>query len=186
MQIPDNVKTKDSCSVCKLRTHNFFCNLSDSTLQKLETLKMLNAYRKGTTLFFEDQASNGIYMLCAGKVKLSTCSEDGKVIILRVAEAGEVLGLSATVAEANYEATAEVLEPCQVSYIRKGDFLRFLNQNPDAALSVAKQLCLICHEAYDQIRSLGLSNSVADKLAKLFITWCKTTGINGSYRLKMS
>jgi len=48
-----------------------------------------------------DRASanpRGIFILCKGSVKLSICASDGKTLILKIAEAGEVLGLSAAVA----------------------------------------------------------------------------------------
>ena len=48
-------------------------------------------------LFVEGQAPRGIFVLCKGRVKLSICSTDGKTLILKIAEAGEVLGLSASV-----------------------------------------------------------------------------------------
>lgn len=125
-------------------------------------------------------------MLCQGRVKLSTCSRDGKVIILRIAGAGEVLGLSATVSDLNYESTAEVLEPCQVNFVRKEDFLRLLMQNPEACFSAMKQLSGKYHKAYVQIRSFGLSHTAADKLAKLMLEWCKTNGNgNGTVHLKI-
>lgn len=172
-----------------MRAANFFCNLSQSFLQTFESLKITNAYPKGATLFMEGQPSNGIYMLCQGRVKLSTCSRDGKVIILRIAEAGEVLGLSATVSDSDYETTAEVIEACQVNFVRKSDFLRFLHQNPEACFSAMKQLSYKYHSAYIQVRSFGLSHTAADKLAKLLLEWCKTntnTNGNGSIRLKIS
>jgi CRP/FNR family transcriptional regulator len=127
-------------------------------------------------------------MLCQGRVKLSTCSRDGKSIILGIAEAGEVLGLSATVSDSNYETTAEVLEPCQINFIRKRDFLRFLEQSSEAGLSAAKQLCHSYHVAYNQICSLGLSTSIADRLAKLLLDWCPvgTNGHDGGVRLKLT
>ena len=126
-------------------------------------------------------------MLCQGRVKLSTCSRDGKVIILRVAEAGEVLGLSAAVSDSNYEATAEVIETCQVNFVRKGEFLRFLQQNPEACFSAMKQLSYKYHKAYIQIRSFGLSSFAADKLAKLLLEWCKeNSNGGGSIHLKIS
>jgi CRP/FNR family transcriptional regulator, cyclic AMP receptor protein len=40
-------------------------------------------------------------------VKLSICATDGKTLILKIAEPGEVLGLSATVSGKPYELTAE-------------------------------------------------------------------------------
>ena len=145
-------------------------------MQNLEALKITNLYPRGSLLFAEGQASQGVYILCYGRVKLSTCSRDGKVIILQIATAGEVLGLSAVVSGADYEATAEVIEPCQIGFVRKSDFLRLLQQNQDACLNAVKQLSQNYQTAHVQICSLGLSSSVADKLAKLFLGWCGTSG----------
>ena len=187
MKAINNLKIQHKCLGCELRSANFFCNLSESSLQTFESLKITNAYPKGATLFMEGQPSNGIYMLCQGRVKLSTCSRDGKVIILRIAEAGEVLGLSATVSDSNYEATAEILEPCQVNFVRKDDFLRFLAQNTEACFSAIKQISHKYHTAYIQVRSFGLSHTAADKLAKLLLEWSKTNNNgNGSSHLKIS
>ena len=124
----------------------------------------------------EGQPSNGIYMLCQGRVKLSTCSRDGKVIILRIAAAGEVLGLSEAISDSIYESTAEVIEPCQVNFVRKNDFLRFLKQDAEACFSAVRHLSSQSQTAYKQIRSFGLSHSTADKLAKLLLEWCRAQG----------
>ena len=59
-------------------------------------------------------------------MKLSICSTDGKTLILKIAEPGEVLGLSATVSGKPYELTAETIDPCQVNFVKREDFLRFL------------------------------------------------------------
>jgi CRP/FNR family transcriptional regulator, cyclic AMP receptor protein len=158
----------------------FFCNLKQSTMQTLDALKISNLYPRGSALFIEGQPSQGVYILCRGRIKLSTCSRDGKVIILQIAEAGEVLGLSAVISGAAFEATAEVIEPCQISFIRKADFLRILQQNPDACLNAVRQLSQNYQTAHLQICSLGLSSSVADKLAKLFLGWCGSYGTNSN------
>lgn len=134
----------------------------------------------------EGQTADGIYMICRGKIKLSSCSRDGKIIILRIAGAGEVLGLSAVVSDLYYKVTAEVLEPCHASFIRKDDFLSLLKRNSEICLSAAKQLSHNYHTAHVQICSLGLSSSVADKLAKLFLGWCETNGNDNSVHLKMT
>jgi CRP/FNR family transcriptional regulator, cyclic AMP receptor protein len=191
MKALNNFKVQQQCVGCEMRSANFFCNLSESALQGFEKLKITNAYPKGATLFMEGHPSNGIFMLCQGRVKLSTCSRDGKVIILRVAEPGEVLGLSATVSNLNYETTAEVIESCQVNFVRKDDFLRFIAQNAEACFSAVKQLSYKYHTAYTQVRSFGLSHTAADKLTKLLLEWCKTNiksngNGNGSIRLKIS
>lgn len=193
MRVLNNLKIQHKCADCSVTAEGFFCDLQESTLQNLESLKISNVYPRGSVLFIEGQPSNGVYILCQGRVKLSTCSREGKVIILQIAEPGEVLGLSAVVSDSVYEATAEVVEPCQVNFVRKADFLRFLRQNADACLSAVRQLSHNYQTAHLQICSLGLSSSVADKLAKLFLGWCNANGNgnrhengNGTVRLKIS
>ena len=64
-------------------------------------------------LFIEGQRPRGVFVLCAGKAKLSTSSSDGKTIITKISEAGDVLGLNATISNRPYEVTAEMMEPGQ-------------------------------------------------------------------------
>lgn len=175
MKVINNLKIQHKCESCEFRTDNFFCNLREANLKVFESLKITNAYPKGSTLFMQGQPSNGVYILCQGRVKLSTYSKDGKAIILHIAEPGEVLGLSSTVSNSFHIATAEVLEPCQVNFVRNEEFLNFLQHNADACLSAVKQLSQNYQKAYLQICSLGLTSSVADKLALLFLSWCKAT-----------
>jgi CRP/FNR family transcriptional regulator len=175
MKIVPKMKIEHKCENCELRSESYFCNLREANLKVFETLKITNAYPKGSTLFMQGQPSNGVYILCQGRVKLSTYSKDGKAIILHIAEAGEVLGLSSTISESNHIATAEVLESCQVNFVRNDEFLSFLRNNAEACLSAVKQLSSNYQTAYLQICSLGLSSSVADKLAMLFLGWCKAS-----------
>jgi CRP/FNR family transcriptional regulator len=175
MKVANNIEIQHKCENCELRTENFFCNLREANLKMFESLKITNAYPKGSTLFMQGQPSNGVYILCQGRVKLSTYSKDGKAIILHIAAPGEVLGLSSTVSDSFHVATAEVLEPCQVNFVRNDDFLNFLQHNAEACLSAVKQLSQNYQTAYLQICSLGLSTSVADKLALLFLGWCKAS-----------
>lgn len=191
MSVLKNLKIQHKCSGCEVPAGGFFCNLKASTMQNLEALKIANMYPRGSVLFIEGQPSQGVYILCQGRIKLSTCSRDGKVIILQIAEPGEVLGLSAVISDSNYEVTAEVIEPCQISFIRKSDFLRILRENTDACLNAIRQLSQNYQTAHHQICSLGLSSSVADKLAKLFLNWCNSNGNagyngSGSVHLKIS
>jgi CRP/FNR family transcriptional regulator, cyclic AMP receptor protein len=53
-------------------------------------------------LFVEAQKPRGVYMLCAGEVKLSAMARDGRTIIVRIAKPGELLGLHATVSNQPY------------------------------------------------------------------------------------
>ena len=180
-----NIRHK--CPQCDLRAEDFYCNVSDPILQAFYLLKITNVYRKGATLFTEGEPSNGVYMLCQGQVKLSTYSKDGKALILRIAGPGELLGLGALLSASGHEATAEVIESCQINFVARTDFLRFLREHADAGVNALKQLSRIYHAAYTQVCSLGLSATVSDKLIKLLLSWSKNTnGNNGGVRLKLT
>jgi len=180
------VDVRHRCEQCDLRTEDFFCNFSDPILRAFYSLKITNVYRKGATLFTEAEPSNGVYMLCQGQVKLSTYSKDGKALILRIAGPGELLGLGALLSASGHEATAEVIEPCQINFVSRSDFLRFLREHADSGVNALKQLSQIYHAAYTQVCSLGLSASVSDKLIKLLLSWCKNTNGNGRVNLKLT
>lgn len=161
----------ENCMKCSLREQRLFCNLPRQALLRLQEIKATSVYPKGALLCLEGQAPRGIFVLCTGRAKLTTTSAEGKSIILRVAEPGEVLGLTAVVSNSPYEATIETLEPTQANFISQADFVRYVSEYPDVGLKVAKQLTHNCKCAYGEIRSIGLSNSVPEKIAKLILKW---------------
>jgi CRP/FNR family transcriptional regulator len=171
MSTPYGIQITENCLICKLRHSGFFCELPKGPLEELEKVKYASAYPQAAVLFVEGQAPRGVYIVCSGRVKLSTTSREGKTLILRIAQAGEVLGLHATVSGKPYELTAEALQPCQLDFIRRDDFLRFLQHHGEACLNAAQHLSQNCQDAYEMIRSLGLSHSVGEKLARLLLEW---------------
>jgi CRP/FNR family transcriptional regulator, cyclic AMP receptor protein len=171
MSTPYGIQITENCLICNLREPGFFCELPKSALDELEKVKYASAYPQGAVLFVEGQAPRGVYVICSGRVKLSTTSREGKTLILRIADPGEVLGLHAAVSGKPYELTAESLQPCQLDFIRRDDFLRFLQHHGDACMNAAEHLSQNCQNAYEMIRSLGLSHSVGEKLARLLLEW---------------
>lgn len=173
MTMAYNFKIIEDCLKCTFREQRLFCDLSREALLKLQNIKATSVYPKGALLCLEGQPPRGVFVLCTGRAKLSTTSSEGKSMILRIAEPGEVLGLTAAVSGTPYEATVETLETSQANFISQTEFLRFLQDFPDVGLRVARQLTHNCKCAYGEIRSLALSNSVPEKLAKLILQWAE-------------
>src|ERR1700676_5544768 len=174
MLSPYGMEIVESCITCKLRADRIFCDLPEAALQAFEKIKFATAYPQGAVLFVEGQMPRGIFVLCKGSVKLSINSPSGRTMIVKLAEAGEVLGLSATISGKPYEVTAETIDPCQVNFVKRDDFLRFLKDDVEVCFKVAEQLSEKYHIACKEVRSLGLSHSAAEKLAKLLVEWtCK-------------
>ncbi len=170
MRSPYGLDLIDSCLTCKIRASRI-CDLRAEALQAFEKIKCATAYPKGAVLFLEGQAPSGIFVLCKGQVKLSFSARDGKTLILKIVKPGEVLGLGATVSGKPYDLSAETLEPCQVSFVKREILLRFLKENPDACFKVVEQLSEKYNTACHELRSLGLSHSAGEKLAKLLLEW---------------
>jgi len=169
MHSPYGFELSKSCEDCPLRSEGFFCQLSKSSLNVLDGIRYTTAYPAGAILFVEQEAPRGVFVICKGRVKLSMASSDGKAVTLRVVKPGEVLGLHAVVSGQPYQATAETLEPCQVNFLRREDFLQFLRQHAEASLSAAQQLSASYETACEQIRSLGLTHSASEKLARFLL-----------------
>ncbi len=185
---PYGLTVIDSCLTCHLREDRLFCNLPPEALRAFDALKQMATYPKGATLFVEGQASRGVYVVCSGQVKLSMCSREGRTLIVKVAEGGEVVGLPATISGCPYEVTAETQTPCQINFVRKDDFLGFLRSNPDAGLRVAQELSERYHSACRELRMLGLTQSVSEKLASLLVEWSDKHGepVEGGRRFRIS
>lgn len=187
MQSPYGMELSGSCETCPLRGEGYFCNLQKSTLKAFDAIKFTSGYPGGAVLFVEGEAPRGIYVLCRGKVKLTMTSSDGKTMILRLVKPGEVLGLHAVVSGKPYQATAETVEPCQVNFVRRDDFLRFLAQNSEASIHAAQQLSGDYQTACDQIRSLGLTHSASEKLARFLLeTSAKGQATKQGIRVRMT
>src|SRR6201981_1060442 len=169
MRAPYGLEIIESCLSCPHREDRLFCNLPPTAVQRLASITSPASYPKGATLFVEGQSPRGVFILCNGRIKLSTSSADGKSLIVRIAEPGEVLGLPATVTGKPYELTAEVIEPAQANFIARQDFLTFLREHGEAALRVAQQLGETYHSAIAEMRTIGLSHSVGEKLARFLL-----------------
>jgi len=177
MRAPYGLEVIDSCLDCKLRSELAFCDLHRDALASFEAARSNSVYPKGSILFVEGQVPRGVYLICTGRAKLSTCSSDGKTLITRIAEAGEVLGASATISGRPHEVTAETLSPCQIAFIKDKQFLQLLEQNPEICLRLAQHLSNNYYTAHEQVRSLGLSHSAGERLARLLLSWAAQSGV---------
>jgi len=92
-------------------------------------------------------------------------------LILRIVHPGEVLGLNAAVSGKPYQATAETLDNCQIAFVKREDFLRLLQEHKKASVRAAQQLSSSYQTALGQLRSLGLSHSAPEKLARFLLDW---------------
>jgi len=145
------------------------CDLSVSALERLNDVKCRVSYPKGAKLFYEGQSPRGVFVLCAGTVKLLTSSSQGRAIITRIAHPGDVLGLNAVVSGRPYGVSAEMMEPGQANFIPHDSLLQVMKDHGEVAVGVAKQLSGIYYTAHKKVLTLGLTH-VAERLAQLLLS----------------
>lgn len=171
MSTPYGLRILDNCTTCTIREEHLFCNLSPGAASKLNEIKSTALYPKSAILFMEGQQPRGVFVLCMGKAKLSVSSSDGKTVITKLSDAGDVLGLNAVISNRPYEVTAEMIEPGQANFISRDALLQFLRGYGEVALRVAEQLSQNYYSAYEDVRMLGLASSNAEKFAKFLLSW---------------
>ena len=176
MPSPYNLDIHNTCTECTVRAERLFCNMAASAIAAVDAIKFTGVYPKGSLLFVEGEMPRGIFILCSGRAKLTTSSTEGKTLIVKIAEPGEVLGASATILGKPYEVSAETIEPAQLNFLKRDDFLKLLGTNVEVCMHTAQQLSEKYHAAQREIRSLGLSQTTSEKLAKLLLDWCARGG----------
>jgi CRP/FNR family transcriptional regulator, cyclic AMP receptor protein len=187
MKTPYGLDIIENCLACPLHQDRLFCNLDPPALAGLDAISSAAIYPKGAILFVEGQDPRGVFVICNGRVKLSASSASGKSLILRIAEPGEVIGLPGTISGKPYEATAEAQEPIQANFIPRKPFLEFLRAHGEVALRVAETLTDIYYATYREVRCLGLSGSVEEKLARFLLDFAAGHALdNGETRAQMT
>lgn len=152
-------------------TGDFFNKLSQEAQRELLSVAHTSSFPSGTALFNEKDSASGIYFVIEGEVKLSMNSAEGKRLILRIARKGQVLGLASALSGRPCEMTAETLYFAKIAHVRRSDFLNFLTHHPEVYRTVTEELSRNYNMACDQLRTVGLSASAPEKLARLLLEW---------------
>ena len=166
----------NNAGVPSYRKGEFFKALPAAALADLEPLLAPSSYPSNVVLFTETQPSSGIYVILDGEVKLSINSSDGRRLSFHIAKAGEVLGFSSTLSGGEYEMTADTLYPARIAHISRQVFLQFLARHPEVYPIVTREISRSFNLACEQLRMVGLSTSVPERLARLLLVWSDEPG----------
>ena len=172
----------ENCQACKLRGERAFCNLSAEALRGLDQISYSVVYPEHAVVFTADSACHGAFLLCAGRVKLSTASRDSKKIMLQVAGAGEVLALSSLLAGSHYEVTAETLSPSVLRLMKRDDFLEFLRKFRETSFPLLEALGQEYEIGLHSLRSLAWFPTAAARVAQLLLNICEDHGREERHR----
>jgi CRP/FNR family transcriptional regulator len=167
----------------------FFSKLSIEAVQDLMSIEHPTSYPANMILFSEKDPAQGVFVVLEGEVKLSINSSDGRRLILRIAKRGEILGLDSALSGQASEMTAETLYPCKIARIARRDFLSFMSRHPEAYKIVTEELGRQIGMACAQLRTVALSSSAPEKLARLLLDFSQsghTTELGTRFRFSLT
>lgn len=157
------------CAGCAIRENCLMGSLPAEIGRRIEEMQEPVVYPRGTVLFLEGATPRGVHVLCSGLVKTYTTSREGRTVILRLVGPSEVLGLSSLMTGGCYPASAEILRPARVTFLRRALLLPILSEDKSALLATTRWLAEELRRAWDHTRLFCFSRSPQARMAQFLI-----------------
>jgi CRP/FNR family transcriptional regulator, cyclic AMP receptor protein len=142
-----------------IRRVPLFSTLTDAEFTQLEHVFVTRAYRKGQIIFLEEETGNYMYMVLAGKVKVSKAGTGGRETILAIHRPGDFFGEMSLLDGKTAPATVSAMEDAKIISISGSDFHRYLLHNEKVLLQIINVLCSRLRQVW---QTQSLSSSTAD------------------------
>ena len=153
---------------------DLFLLLREIHASKIGHLNSLHG--RGRVLFAEGEPARGVYILRTGRAIVSISSSEGRVVLLQMAQAGDVLGLSSALRNSSYDTTVKTLEPCRTDFISRVELTDLMQQSSAGAYAILRILGHELAALTNRAKSLLLPQTVSGRLAKLLLEWSDENG----------
>jgi CRP/FNR family transcriptional regulator, cyclic AMP receptor protein len=163
----------------RIEAPGFISGLSRQSTEALAKASTRMNFDAGELVYSEGEQAEGAFVVLRGKVKLVANSSDGKALILRIAQPGEIIALSAALSERVNDTSAEAVEPTAVSFIPGAALYRLMETCGDLALRLAQELSVEYSSLCQELSTLGLQRSAMSRLAKLLVGMARNTAPQG-------
>jgi CRP/FNR family transcriptional regulator, cyclic AMP receptor protein len=166
-----------------------FQSLTGEQIQELEQACRRRSFKRGETLFYEEDPGNALYILQQGQVKIVRLASDGEEQILRIQGPGECLGELSLIDGEPRSARAVALEKVEALVLYREAFLALVQQHPPVALAVMSGLAKMVRRLSEEVQdrtALDVPGRVAKKLLELAESHGETTPAGVQIRVKLS
>lgn len=133
--------------------------LSKAEKEMLDSMADMRHAPKKQVLYFPTDSSNSIYMLKAGKVKISRLLPDGKEVILTILGPGEVFGELGITGQAEREEFAEVTDDAIICVVDIKDLQKMMKENPRFNTEILKFIGFRLKRVQSRLESLIFKNA---------------------------
>ena len=151
-----------------LQAHPLFGKLGADLVARLAACAHGRTVGAGTTIFQKGDPGDCLFAVCAGTVRISSHSADGRDAVLNLIHAGEIFGEIALLDGRPRTADAQAVSDCELMVIDRRDFMPMLAREPDLALRVIELLCARLRRTSEQVEDITFLDLPA-RLAKTLL-----------------
>ena len=143
-----------------------------------------SVHGRGAVLFAEGEPVRGVYILRSGRASVSISSSEGRVVMLHMAQPGDVLGLNSVLRNGSYDTTVKALERCRTDFIPRAQLIELMEKSEAGARAILKILSRELTEMTERAKLLVLPQTVGGRLARLLLEWGKKNGSENTLQLE--
>ncbi len=172
-----------------LAEHFLLRHLPVADLEKIGAYARIRKLEPGETVFLKGDEASSMMVVASGMVRISSNSPDGKEVTLNIINPGEVFGEIALIDGDQRAADAVAVEKTELLTLSRGDFLPYLEKNPDVSLDLLKMLCRRLRTTSEQLEDFSFLD-LRRRLAKRLLLLAERHGkkseeINGGLAIDM-
>ena len=146
-----------------------FTSLPQSIVVELERKLVFTRHAAGSVIYRQGDRPAGIFMICAGRIKIWAITLHDKTALLKVARPGEMLDLATCLAGERYLATAEATENSSVAFLSREDLLRSMQKYPAVSEVVVHHHAAACIEQATETLLLRVPCTSSQRLAAVLL-----------------
>jgi CRP/FNR family cyclic AMP-dependent transcriptional regulator len=136
----------------------FLSKLSDEVLVTLAEKAKSAQFPKQATIIMEGDETSSLYIILSGKVRVFSSDDKSKEVTLMIQEPGSYFGEIALLTDEPRSASVVTLEKTTCAVISKSDFMNWLMNYPDVAITLLGVLSEKIRHLTDKVRQMALSN----------------------------
>lgn len=152
------------------RSFRLFETLNNQALAQIIVAAQPRQWASGTTLFQRGDAGDYLIALTSGRIRLSVGTPQGKELVLRHAEPGDVFGELSLFDGSLRSADATALTASDGYILSRRDFEKIADREPDLRIAVTHYLCRMLRDTTEHLEGLALYNLEARVARFLLVT----------------
>ena len=159
-----------------LQSVSIFWDLNDDELGYIADKMVAKHFENGNYIFLEDSEGEQCFFVLKGSVKVTRLSKDGREVILAMLNEGDFFGEMSLLDGESRSANIIALEKTKVLTLDRNDFIAVVNDYPQIAVQLLKELARRLRKSDRQIASLSLSDA-EKRIALCIIRFADEQGV---------